>query len=325
MDIPTTTLERHRGGFRLSAADLNRLALKSDSAGLRRAATHFGALLLTSVALIWALTWALNESSSTVAPTIRLLLLVPLLVLHGYLLAFLFSAEHECAHQTAFRRRWLNLLVGHVAAWLQLLPYEYYRAFHWDHHRFTQNRERDPELAAPLPTTLTGLFWSWSGLPGWRMRISRLIRHGLQGQVNEPWVPAAKRALVVAEARLYLIGYLLAIAGSLILQSTLLLWLWVLPMLIGYGFLRPYLLSEHTGCAETPALLENTRTTYTNSWVRLFAWNMPFHTEHHAYPAVPFHALPALHEMMAGHLVQTSQGYIAAWRGVCRYLLRRSN
>jgi fatty acid desaturase len=108
-------------------------------------------------------------------------------------------------------------------------------------------------------------------------------------------------------------------------QSTLLLWLWVLPMLIGYGFLRPYLLSEHTGCAQTSALLENTRTTHTNAWVRWFAWNMPFHTEHHAYPGVPFHALPALHVMMADHLMHTSQGYIAAWRAVRRFLLSGSN
>jgi fatty acid desaturase len=64
------------------------------------------------------------------------------------------------------------------------------------------------------------------------------------------------------------------------------------PLLVGQGFLRPYLLAEHTACAFTRDCLENTRTTLTLWLVRLFAWNMPYHAEHHAYPAVPFHARP---------------------------------
>ena len=39
-------------------------------------------------------------------------------------------------------------------------------------------------------------------------------------------------------------------------------------------------------------MLENSRTTYTNALVRFLAWNMPFHAEHHAWPSIPFHALP---------------------------------
>ncbi len=30
--------------------------------------------------------------------------------------------------------------------------------------------------------------------------------------------------------------------------------------------------------------------------IKLLMWNMPYHAEHHAYPSVPFHALPSLHE-----------------------------
>lgn len=55
-------------------------------------------------------------------------------------------------------------------------------------------------------------------------------------------------------------------------------------------------MAEQTGCASTRDCLENTRTTLTLALVRLVAWNMPYHAEHHSYPAVPFHALPGLHE-----------------------------
>ena len=57
-------------------------------------------------------------------------------------------------------------------------------------------------------------------------------------------------------------------------------------------------------------MLENTRTTFTTALVRLIAWNMPFHAEHHAYPAVPFHKLPRFHEFVRQHLRTTERGYV---------------
>ena len=32
------------------------------------------------------------------------------------------------------------------------------------------------------------------------------------------------------------------------------------------------------------------------------AWNMPYHAEHHAFPAVPFHNLPAVNRLIAPRL-----------------------
>ena len=42
----------------------------------------------------------------------------------------------------------------------------------------------------------------------------------------------------------------------------------------------------------TRSAFQNTRTTYTGAVVKWVAWNMPYHVEHHAYPSIPFHALP---------------------------------
>lgn len=69
--------------------------------------------------------------------------------------------------------------------------------------------------------------------------------------------------------------------------------------------------------------LENTRTTRTLALVRLFAWNMPYHAEHHAYPAVPFHALPRLHGHVRARLANLEPGYVAATAKVNRYLFAR--
>jgi fatty acid desaturase len=242
-------------------------------------------------------------------------------LLQGYVVAFLFNAVHEAAHQTPFRTRAFNHVLGHLAGFAVLLPYEYYRAYHWDHHRYTQDPARDPELSTPLPRSAWRLAWYWTGLPIWQGRLRMLVVHGLLGRATERWVPAAKRALIVREARCYLLGYAAVIAASAATQSLAAVWLWIVPLMAGQLFLRPYLLAEHTGCAHTPNMLENTRTTYTNAFVRFFAWNMPFHVEHHAYPAVPFHALPRLNALLAPHLRNVERGYPASIAAFVRHLL----
>lgn len=239
--------------FRVTSAILMPLTVKSNWAGARQALGHFGAIGLTATALWFALGswWAL-----------------PLTLLLGYMLAFLFTAEHETAHRTAFRTHILNDFVGHIAGWLILLPYEYYRLYHWDHHRYTQNPEKDPELSFALPTSRLGLLWYWSGLPFWWGRMRLLVNHGVLGKVTAPWIAERKRGEIVAEARKYLAVYALAIALSVLLQSWILVWLWIVPVMVGQLFLRPYLMAEHTGCLHTANMLENTRTTYTNGFVR---------------------------------------------------------
>jgi fatty acid desaturase len=58
--------------------------------------------------------------------------------------------------------------------------------------------------------------------------------------------------------------------------------------------------------------------------VRLSAWNMPYHAEHHAYPAVPFHALPRLHARVRDRLANLEPGYLAATAKVNRHLFGRT-
>jgi len=102
-----------------------------------------------------------------------------------------------------------------------------------------------------------------------------------------------------------------ALAGvSIYTGWSQLVFVWLLPALVGQPFLRIFLLAEHGHCALVENVFDNTRTTYTLRVVRMFAWNMPFHAEHHAYPSVPFFRLPELHELMQKYLVEKEKGYI---------------
>ena len=47
-------------------------------------------------------------------------------------------------------------------------------------------------------------------------------------------------------------------------------------------------------------------------------WNMPFHAEHHLFPSVPFHHLPALHAKIGDRFAHVAPGYIATNREIFR-------
>jgi fatty acid desaturase len=225
---------------------------------------------------------------------------------------------HETVHRTAFRTRWLNDAVAWACGAILLLPPEYFRRFHFAHHRYTQDPAQDPELFTPKPRTLLAWAWQVSGLPYWIAEIRLLSRHAL-GRVTERFVPAHSRARVIGEARILYTVYSAVAIAAVSLGSPLPLLLWIGPAVLGQPLLRLYLLAEHAGCAESPDMLENSRTTRTNAVVRYFAWNMPFHAEHHAYPSVPFHALPALHGKVAAALGCRGESY----RQVQRQILAR--
>src|SRR3954471_7590462 len=296
----------------LAPAMLRELSVRSNLRGAVQSLGHYGVILLIG-GLIWMVAsphgglWAL-----------------PLMAVQGYLVAFLFMAVHETAHKTAFKSRGLNLVVGYLSGFIIGLPYEYYCLFHWDHHRYTQDPERDPELVVGVkPKSDTQLVLAYSGLRQVAGRLRLMLGHAVTGKVVMPWIPENKRAIIVAEARAYVALYALLFALSLWLSSALLLWVWIVPLVIGQSFLRPYLYAEHTGCDRTRSAFQNTRTTYTGMFVKWFAWNMPYHVEHHAYPSIPFHALPKLNRIVADQIAYRGPGYIAVTRETWAWFRRQ--
>jgi fatty acid desaturase len=292
------TLPGQTGSLRPQTEIDSALFTRSDYKGLSQLAVHLGALVLTS-ALIGA---------STGTPW-----LLPAMAIHGVVLVFLFSPLHECIHRTAFESRWINDALASVCGFLLLLPKEFFRAFHLTHHQHTQDPERDPELIAPKPKSLDDYLLQLSGLPYWRERIGTLMRHAA-GRVSEPFIAERLRMVMVREARWHLALYAAAGIISVYADNSAVLIYWILPVVIGQPVLRAFLLAEHTGCPLVAGMLENSRTTHTNRLMKTLAWNMPYHAEHHAYAAIPFHALPPVHEILKESIVHQSRGYVAVHR-----------
>ena len=276
---------------------------RSDVPGLIHLAGHLAALALTGT-LIWLARGTLW--------------IWPAMWVHGVVLIFLFTPLHETIHRTAFKTRALNEIVAFVIGVLILLPREYFRAFHFAHHRFTQDPARDPELAARKPVNLRQWLWHVSGRAYWVAQVRGTVAHALGRAPEEFYKDDRQRRAVIVEARIVLAIYALVLVVSVATGSNAALIYWVVPALLGQPALRLYLMAEHGLCPLTSDMLENTRTTYTNALVRALAWNMPYHAEHHAYPAVPFHRLAEVNRALGPHLKVTAPGYIAVHRQILR-------
>lgn len=275
----------------LEPARRRSLIERSDGPGLLRFGFHLGAILVLGTLI-----------------SLRVPYWFVLLPVQGILIVFLFTALHESIHETAFKSLFLNTAVSSISSFLILMPPAWFRFFHFAHHRHTHDPARDPELQTPKPSSLMGYMKHVSGLPLWFAAIRTLVSNA-SGRSADDFVPEKARPRVAYEARVMLAIYCLIAAASVYWHSSLVIWTWIVPALLGQPFLRLFLLAEHTNCPHVENMFENTRTTFTTRLVRLVSWNMPFHAEHHALPTVPFHKLPDLHETVREHLMTTADGY----------------
>jgi len=74
---------------------LRALMQRSDLRGLAQLGSHLAAIALAGTLLwqLWGTLWA-----------------VPVFMLHGVLINFLYAAQHELSHSTVFRTKWPNMV-----------------------------------------------------------------------------------------------------------------------------------------------------------------------------------------------------------------------
>ena len=213
--------------------------------------------------------------------------------------------------------------------WMNLLTKSKFRA------GYTGNPERDSELQSGsfLDLAIDGpvqyLFYL-SGIPFWIDAVCSLIRHAF-GYCTESYLCYKTRACrqVSREARIYLCLYvwIAVLALKYTIVATTLLRNWVWPALLAQPILRFYLLAEHRGRKQSTLVYENTRTTYTNWFLRRLAWCMPYHMEHHAWPSVPFYKLKDANHLLvqAAHEASAERGYDVLEQGEAYPELKESS
>jgi fatty acid desaturase len=282
---------------------LHQLMKRSDLPALLFLLRHFAFLAFTG--------WLVWVSEGTIW-------LVPAMTLYGIGIVHLFAAQHEFAHRTAFRTRRLNDVLGWLFGAIIMLPHVYFRWEHTDHHTYTQDAKRDPQLI-PQPRSLWGYFLYLSTIPYWVGFLRPFTRHllGIIRDEEKRFIPATERRKVIWEARAMLALYAAAAAYSVAFHTLVLLLYWLIPRLLAEPFMRYIRMTEHVGRPVNSAdFLENSRTCLVSAPLRWLAWNMPYHAEHHLSPGVPFHALPALNGELSRVRRSIWHGYHAAHKEI---------
>ena len=275
-----------------------------------------GHLLLTF--LTGTLLWFALDSNS-------LWIIILTTLLHGIVLVHWFAPCHECVHGSAFRTPWLNSLVGWLAGLIILIVPPYFKYEHVAHHAYTADQDRDPERI-PQGETFWGYLYYASAIPYFRGTLDVLLRlpFGRFTDQERRFIPRRRLAEVQRATWIMWAVYGLIALISIWVESTAALTLWLLPRVVGEPFMRLIRMTEHVGCEQVPDMLHNTRTVITTWPLRVLAWNMCFHAEHHAFPRVPFHALPRLHASLGPHLENLTRGYPQAQLELARNGLANS-
>ena len=302
IDMGTSALP---GRAVLEIATVRSLSKRSDLQGTLRFAVHFGLIAATGT-LVWLAmpNWYL---------------MIPAMVLYGLTLVTMFAPMHECVHRTAFESKIPNEIFGWIAGLLSYYNFTYYRHYHTWHHRYTQDLERDPELMDPKPKNLFEYLLEISAIPFWFFRPLTFARLATGQTGRYPFVPSNARRKIAISASLQSAVYIVGIV-SVAMGYPFAWYFFFLPTILAQPLLRAILIAEHTGCTNDENGLTNTRTTLTQFPIRLLMWNMPFHTEHHLYPSIPFYQLPRAHGELKDKLAHLAPSYVAANRTIIRTL-----
>lgn len=252
---------------------------------------------------------------------------VPAFFVYGTLYGSLSDARwHECGHGTAFRTTWMNNVVYYVASFMDMREAVSWRWSHTRHHSDTIVVGLDPEIAYPRPTPAWKIGLEVFGLLSGIKELKKIALNVVGRFTAEEleYLPESERPKAVRCSRVYalvIVATAVAVVWTGSIEPAMYV---VLPTFYGRWLLVLYGTTQHAGLAED--VLDhrlNTRTVYMNRLNRFCYLNMNYHVEHHMFPNVPYHALPALHEAVKSDMPAPYPGIAAAYREIIPALRRQ--
>ncbi|NND19773.1 MAG: fatty acid desaturase family protein [Silicimonas sp.] len=243
------------------------------------------------------------------------------------------SRWHECGHGTAFRTRWLNDVVYHIASFQVMRNPVNWRWSHARHHTDTIIVGRDPEIAWMHPIKMglmslkyVGIVDAWDSL--------KVIFRNARGEFSADeldYIPESERPKAVFWARVHVTIYIATVVAAVLMLMTGFGWKATIPfLLIGgprmYGCWHMVMtgLLQHGGLAEDVVDHRlNSRTFYMNPVGRFIYLNMNYHIEHHMFPMVPYYSLPELHELIKDDLPPANTSVLDAYREMYQAVMRQ--
>ena len=223
----------------------------------------------------------------------------------GAMFAHGVELTHQLLHDTGFRDRTANRVIGFLCALPMLVSHSHYRAMHLAHHRNLgrpENREFFNYGNVTGRPFLIVLARSFS--LGRYLGVAKNMFRASTGTAAEGATSAYSRRAIRAEYLAMGVLVVAAITFTVVTRSSLVARLWLIPLLVVAEPIHFWVeLPEHFGCdLTTRSVLHNTRT-IRGSWLSFWFTNgNNFHVEHHLYPRVAIDKLPRIHATLRDDL-----------------------
>jgi fatty acid desaturase len=239
--------------------------------------------------------------------------ILPSLLL-GLAFAHAVELQHQCLHNTAYRSKMWNRLIGVLLGLPSLVSFSDYQNSHLKHHRLLGTPE-DREFFNYSYRKLTSFAAVIPHL--WMVRhykeVSGYIARSVIGQLvrREEATPVMAGRIRFEYQLMGLVLVAMAVA-TIVFQTPIFLYLWVIPFLVAVPTHALIELPEHMGCNKSiPDVLANTRTMKANKLLVWFVNGNNYHVEHHWLPAVPNDKFPMLHNFVNTRIEHFDTSYWA--------------
>jgi Na(+)-translocating NADH:ubiquinone oxidoreductase F subunit len=236
------------------------------------------------------------------------------------------SRWHESGHGTAFKTDWMNSLLYEISSFMIVRESVVWRWSHTRHHSDTIIVGRDPEINIMRPPSIPGTIAKFFALPVYPSYFKHLFLHsfGRMTAEEKTFIPVTEFPKVYRNARIHALIYIVTVGVCFYTHSVLPLLLVGFPDLFGTWLGVLYGITQHAALAEN--VLDhrlNCRTVYMNPIHRYLYWNMNYHVEHHMFPLVPYHALPALHEAIKDDCPPPYPSILSSYREIIPAVLKQ--
>lgn len=278
---------------------------------------HFQWKVLTLLFLSALLVWLTLVTHGVVS-------IVPMLLL-GLMYAHGIELQHQCLHNTAYRSKRWNRIVGVLLGMPLLVSFSDYQNSHMKHHRLLGTPE-DREFFNYGYESLTTIrkFIPHLFMVYHYKDVAVFIFRALTGRMTrEDATP--KVAKKIRNEYLMMAAMLAAmIVLTVVFKTFIFLKLWLIPLLVGVPAHALIELPEHFGCdgRKTTDVLKNTRTIKAGKLAIWFTNGNNYHVEHHWLPSVPNDKFKELHVVIRPGVQHLESSYWSFYRGFFRYLIR---
>ena len=242
--------------------------------------------------------------------------LFPSLLL-GLVFAHAVELQHQCLHNTAYRRKIHNRLVGVPLGIPLCVSFSDYQNSHLKHHRLLGTPE-DKEFfnysyqrLTSLPSLIPHLWM----VRHYRDVLGYIYRSavGILVRKDEATLKVARKIRFEYQLMALFLGAMAVL--TVVFHTPLFLKLWFVPSLVGIPVHALIELPEHIGCnTKVPNVLENTRSIKASKAVVWFVDGNNYHVEHHWLPGVPNDKFPVLHTYVAPQIQYFDTSYVKFYK-----------